>query len=74
MIVVNSEILTFDKPSLKEAPRMRYIDIYDKDLKLVWSDSVDFDQIFGEKTNARDFEMDYINGKLVLTACCALTG
>jgi len=74
MIVLNSEILTFDKPSLKEAPRMRYIDVYNKDLKVVWSDSVDFDQIFGEKTNARDFELDYINNKLVLTACCMADG
>jgi len=67
MIVVNMEILTPDKPSLKAAPVMRYIDIYDKDLKLVWSDSINFDQIFGEKADVGYYKMDYINNKLVIT-------
>lgn len=68
MIVVNMEILSPDKLSLKAAPVMHYIDVYDKDLKLVWSDSVNFDQVFGEKASVGIDKMDYINNKLVITA------
>jgi len=67
MIVVNMEILSPDKLSLKAAPVMHYIDIYDKDLKLVWSDSINFDQVFGEKAGVGIDKMDYINNKLVIT-------
>jgi len=67
MIVVNSEILTPDKLSLKESPVMQYIDVYDKDLKLVFSDSVNLDQLFGEKTGVGYNKMDYTHNKLVIT-------
>lgn len=74
LIVVNDEILSLGKPSLKEAPRMKYIDVYDKDLKLVWSDSVNFNLIFGEKTDIQYYHVDYISNKLVITASCMADG
>jgi len=74
LIVVNNEILSFDKPSLKEPPKMTYIDVYDKSLNHVWTDSVNFNTIFGEKNNINRFSMDFVDGKLLLTASCPADG
>ncbi|MCK9613222.1 MAG: hypothetical protein WC401_00015 [Bacteroidales bacterium] len=70
LIVVNSEIQNSDKPSFKEAPVIHYIDIFDKNLSLVWSDSVDFNMVFGVTPNNDNLVVDYVNGKLVVIASC----
>ncbi len=68
LIVINSEIMAPDKPSFKASPTVQFISVYDKDLQLVWKDSVDFEQIFGKDVPLNNFDMDFMNNKLYVFA------
>ncbi len=68
LIVINTIIKSPDKPSLKESPRMNYITVYDKDLKVVWNDSIDYEQIFGAGVPLNSCDVNYVNNKLYIIA------
>ena len=68
LIVINNEILESESKPFHETPVMRYINVYDKHLSLVWCDSVNFIDLFGKDVSINRYNFEYINDKLYLFA------
>ena len=65
LIIVNSEILNAMAPKDNKLLK-HYISVYDKDLQLVWNDSVNFLDILKQKKEPDDVYFDFIKGKLYI--------
>jgi len=75
LIIVNSEIITPNKVDykldFKDTYSNYYVDVYDKNLNHVWNDSVMYKNLFPNTKDVNDFNFNFINGKLVVTASYA---
>ncbi|MEI6851581.1 MAG: hypothetical protein WCL06_02015 [Bacteroidota bacterium] len=68
LIVINHEILENESKPFHETPVMHYVNIFDKNAKIIWSDSVRFADIFGKDVSISRYNFEYINDKLYLIA------
>ncbi len=66
LIVVASEVLP-GKP-MKQPPMIYYVNVYDKSMKMVWTDSIKTEQVFGEDVVLNNVSFSFIENKL-LFAC-----
>jgi hypothetical protein len=66
IIILNSEICSPDKPSPKESPVRQCINVYDRDFKLVWNDTINLVDMFGPSNCMNIFSYDFIDGKFYM--------
>ena len=68
LIIVNSEVVNAYKPDFKYKISNYYIDVYDRYLNHVWNDSIIYDYVFPNNNNVQDFNFNFYDNKLVVTA------
>jgi hypothetical protein len=68
LIIVNEEMVDAYKVDFKYSNSDYYIDVYDKYLNHVWSDSIIYDKMFPNNNHVFDFNFNYYDNKLVVTA------
>jgi len=68
LIIVNSEYQNTQRFSLVYCPEIKYIDVYDKDLAHVWSDSINSEIVFGRKLQVSNYNFNFYENKLIVTA------
>ena len=66
VIILNSEVINPDKPTPKDSPVRKCINVYDRDLKLVWNDTICLMDMFGPNSCMRMFAYDFIDGQLFI--------
>jgi len=68
LIIVNSELQNTQRLSLSYCPVIKYIDVYDKYLKHVWSDSIDSEIVLGRKLQVSNYNFNFYENQLIVTA------
>ncbi len=67
LIILNTEAISPGKASL-DFTETQFINVYDKDLNLVWKDSVNLSTMYEKGTAVNGIKIDYINNKLYIFA------
>lgn len=68
LIVKKIEKPSLGKPTGKTNKNQYDINVFDKDLNVVWSDYIDFDKVFGKDVLINNYYFQYINNSLYIIA------
>ncbi len=68
MIVINHEVLEAEAKPFKETPVMHYVNVFDKNLNIVYNDSIRLTDIFGKDVPITNYSFEFIKDKLYMIA------